>query len=178
MVSRERERIALIAASCAPLWMCASAARHEPPSATPPPAAIAPSAADAPPAAPAPTEAAPRKESRDEVRVSPATESASEAQVSATNPGEAHRIGARREFDQARIDLEAAASDCSVACRALTSMERAVTHLCALTEEPDDRRRCDSAKKQLRDARTRVRQACGSCPGGPSVDRAAPIPSR
>jgi hypothetical protein len=97
--------------------------------------------------------------------------------VAATNPGEALRIAARREFDRARIDLEAAANDCSVACRALTSMERAVAHLCALTEEPDDRRRCDSARKQLLSARTRVRQACGSCPGGPSVDREAPIPS-
>src|SRR5258708_27744636 len=169
MISKERARIALIAGACVPLWMCAGAARQEPPSA-PPPAAVAPPAAGpAIQAAPSPAMETPP---------SPATESVSEAQVSAANPDEAHRIAARREFARARVDLEAAASDCSVACRALTSMERAVVHLCALTEEPDDRRRCDSAKKQLLDARTRVRQACGSCPAGPSVDREAPIPSR
>jgi hypothetical protein len=121
-----------------------------------------------PPAAP-PTEATP----------SSAIEATPVAEVPASsNPGGEQRIAARRDFDRARVDLEAAANDCSVACRALTSMERAVTHLCALTEDPDDRRRCESAKKQLLDARTRVRQACGTCPGGPSVDRDAPIPSR
>jgi hypothetical protein len=56
-------------------------------------------------------------------------------------------------------------------------MERAVVRLCSLVELPDDRRRCDDAKKRLLDARDRVRVACGSCPGGPSVRRNDPIPA-
>jgi hypothetical protein len=103
-----------------------------------------------------------------------------EAEARATDASEfvSRREAARAEWDRARADLDAAASDCRLACRALDSMERAIVHLCALADEPDDRRRCDSAKKRLLDARDRVRAACGSCPTGPSLDRRAPVPSR
>jgi hypothetical protein len=94
-------------------------------------------------------------------------------------PGvDASRTAALAEWRRAEAELQAAASDCNRACQALASMERAAVHLCALADLPDDRRRCESARKQVLDARTRVRLACGSCPGGPSLDRNAPIPSR
>ena len=74
------------------------------------------------------------------------------------------RISARAELDRAVHDLEAAASDCDAACRALASMDRATSHLCALADQDDDRRRCEDARGKLADARRRVRGACGTCP--------------
>ena len=60
-------------------------------------------------------------------------------------------------------DLDAAASDCESACRALASMERATSHLCSLAEEADDQRRCDDARLRLTTAKGRVHAACGAC---------------
>jgi hypothetical protein len=77
---------------------------------------------------------------------------------------EALRASARVELERAQRDLEAAASECESACRALASMDRATIHLCALADQTDDRRRCDDARKRLSDARVRVRAACGTCP--------------
>jgi hypothetical protein len=76
--------------------------------------------------------------------------------------------------DLSRAEAEVAAGDCTTACRALGSMERAVTFLCR-TGEAD---RCANAKARLGASRRRVRDSCGSCPGGPSVDPDAPVPSR
>jgi hypothetical protein len=90
---------------------------------------------------------------------------------------DAARSNATEELRRAQRDLEASASDCAAACRALASMERATVHLCDLADQPDDRARCDDAKAKLRDARDRVKRTCSSCPGGPSVDRNGPIPS-
>jgi len=56
-------------------------------------------------------------------------------------------------------------------------MERAAGHLCDLASTPQDRALCDDAKQKVLSARERVRSTCGGCPGGPSVDRDAPIPS-
>ncbi len=78
------------------------------------------------------------------------------------------------EIDTAWQRLELSGSDCTLACRALASMERATGRLCSMPDEPA---RCDDAKSRVRGARGRVRQACGSCPGGPSVDDRAPIPT-
>jgi hypothetical protein len=77
---------------------------------------------------------------------------------------DAARVTARAELDRAQRDLEAAASDCEAACRALASMERATSHLCSLADEDADRRRCDDARGRLAEARKRVRGACGTCP--------------
>jgi hypothetical protein len=74
------------------------------------------------------------------------------------------RDAAREELGEAQRDLEAAASDCSAACRALASMERATQHLCDLAADPGDRGRCDDARQRLRAARDRIRSACGTCP--------------
>jgi hypothetical protein len=99
------------------------------------------------------------------------------------SPGATHSPGglppdspsaALLEIETAWQRLELSGSDCALACRALASMERATGKLCSMPDEPA---RCDDAKGRVRGARGRVRQACGSCPGGPSVDDRAPIPS-
>ena len=99
---------------------------------------------------------------------------------SATAPApmdrEASRVQARDAFARAELELQASASDCAAACRALGSLERAATRLCELAESPDDRRRCDDAKQKLGAARDRVRQTCNACPGGPTLERSAPTP--
>jgi hypothetical protein len=84
---------------------------------------------------------------------------------------------ALQSLDHAEADLRSASSDCASACRALASMERATGELCSLTGEGDDASRCEDARRRLLGARDRVKQSCGGCPGGPSVDRNAPIPS-
>jgi hypothetical protein len=73
------------------------------------------------------------------------------------------RQASRAEFARAQAELEAAQGDCEAACRALASMQRATERLCALAGEPDDRRRCEDARKRLLAARDRVRSACGEC---------------
>ena len=95
-----------------------------------------------------------------------------------TGPGAQRRVEAAADFDRAERELSASNSDCASACRALASLERATVRLCDLAEQADDVQRCDDAKKKLRTARERVKSTCSSCPGGPSVDRDAPIPSR
>ena len=50
-------------------------------------------------------------------------------------------------------------SDCTSACRALASMERAANRLCVL----DTGKVCDDARTKLEDARKRVRAACPMC---------------
>ncbi|MEO6420409.1 MAG: hypothetical protein ABIP39_13415, partial [Polyangiaceae bacterium] len=88
---------------------------------------------------------------------------------------EASRGQAHSELDRAERELAGAAGDCAAACRALASMERATGHLCDLTSQADSS--CEDARSKVRTARDRVRSTCGSCPGGPSLERSAPIPS-
>ena len=122
---------------------------NESPGAPPPPAMAAP-----PPAAPAPYS-----------QPAPAEEPASRAEsaASAPPPREAQRAAAREEVDRSERSLQASLGDCTLACRALDSMDRAVTHLCALVDAPSDQRRCDDARQRLAVARRRVRDACGAC---------------
>jgi MYXO-CTERM domain-containing protein len=65
-------------------------------------------------------------------------------------------------------------SDCTSACRALASMERAATRLCAL----DAGKACDDARAKVEDARRRVRAACPMCvtesPKGSSAEPPPP----
>jgi type IV secretory pathway VirB10-like protein len=84
---------------------------------------------------------------------------------------------ARSELALAEKQLQSSAGDCSTACRALGSMERATAHLCALASSSDDQRSCQDAKGKVLAGRDRVRASCGDCPGGPSLDKGAPIPS-
>jgi hypothetical protein len=82
-----------------------------------------------------------------------------------------------RELAAAARELQTSAGDCTTACRALGSMERATVHLCALASAPDERASCQDARSQVLSGRDRVRASCGECPGGPSLDKNAPIPS-
>lgn len=50
---------------------------------------------------------------------------------------------------------------CSTACSALSSMERATSHLCRLAGESD--RRCEEAKARVQIATSRVRASCPAC---------------
>lgn len=84
---------------------------------------------------------------------------------------------ALRDFELGERELQTAAGDCATACRALASMERATSQLCSIAELPDDRRRCDDARRRLLAARDRVRGTCSACAGGPSLDREAPVPT-
>ena len=51
---------------------------------------------------------------------------------------------------------------CSIACRALASMERSATHLCDLA---GDGEQCDAAKARVKSASDRVHDACPGCAG-------------
>jgi hypothetical protein len=51
------------------------------------------------------------------------------------------------------------ASDCTTACRALTSMERAAEHICTLSDAAD----CADARGRAQRARDQVIAACGAC---------------
>ncbi len=81
------------------------------------------------------------------------------------------------ELEVAERQLQSSAGDCAMACRALGSMERATAHLCAMASSTDDQRTCQDARSKVLAGRDRVRSSCGDCPGGPSLDRNAPIPS-
>jgi|GEM_PF-640504 len=84
---------------------------------------------------------------------------------------------ASNEVESSQRELDVAGSDCRNACRALGSMDRAAGRLCELSQGSDEGYRCNDAKQRVYSARDRVRTTCGSCPNGPSVERAAPIPS-
>jgi hypothetical protein len=84
---------------------------------------------------------------------------------------------AANEVESSQRELDVAAGDCRNACRALGSMDRAAGRLCGLTQGDNETRRCDDAKQRVYSARDRVKATCGQCEGGPSVERAAPIPS-
>jgi hypothetical protein len=84
---------------------------------------------------------------------------------------------ARSELALAERQLQTSAGDCATACRALGSMERATAHLCAMASSSDDQRSCQDARAKVLGGRDRVRASCGECPGGPSLDKNAPIPS-
>lgn len=73
--------------------------------------------------------------------------------------------GARMRLVEARRELDIATSerDCSRACRALESMERAAQQVCELARSPEERRECASAGEQVDKARTKVQAACGGC---------------
>jgi hypothetical protein len=94
----------------------------------------------------------------------PAAEEAAPASAAAAPPSrDVQRAAAREEIDRSERSLQASLSDCTVACHALDSMDRAVTHLCALVDAPSDQRRCDDARQRLAVARRRVRETCGAC---------------
>jgi len=66
---------------------------------------------------------------------------------------------ARGELERAAADLEAGLAECTSACRALASMERAADHLCEL----DGAKECSSAKERVERARAKVKSSGCSC---------------
>ena len=146
-------------------------ARPETPAASPAPAA--PAAYPQQPGYPggaAPTQAAPP----------PVMESTPAPAAAAPSPprDQDNSMAAEISRDLRKQEQDIAAGNCPTACRALASMERAVSFLCASTSNPDDADRCSDAKRRLGAARRRVRATCGACPGGPNLEQDAPLPSR
>jgi hypothetical protein len=87
-------------------------------------------------------------------------------------------IQAREELMTAQHAIEASTGNCIAACRALGSMDRAAGQLCGLASSAEEAPMCNDAMAKLIAARQSVRAACGACPGGPSTDPRAPVPSR
>ena len=85
--------------------------------------------------------------------------------------------GAESELDRAERRLESAAGDCGAACEALGSMDREAGSLCRDARSEDDRARCVEATNQVLAGRGRVRDTCGACPAGPTLDGHAGVPS-
>jgi hypothetical protein len=79
------------------------------------------------------------------------------------------------DFSVAEAAVLNAGADCSNACRALRSMQRATARLCSIAANDEERDRCKAAQERVRNARERVRSSCGQCSGGPSLDPNAPI---
>lgn len=163
-MSRARALACLVVTSAA-LSACAASKQREAASASEPPppgGAVAPAEQAQASAPPPPPQAAPAQPGA--FGAGPDTRGVAIAQAS-------------RDLEAARRELDVAAGDCRNACRALGSMDRAAGRLCGMSQAPDEARRCEDAKRTLLSARDRVRATCGECPGGPSVERDAPVPS-
>ncbi len=113
----------------------------------------------------------------------PTESGATPAQAKSTTPlGPGDMAGLSRaqrnlldDFNVAEAAMLSAGQDCAAACRALRSMQRAASHLCAMASNDEERERCRSAQERVRAARERIRAACTQCVGGPSLDPSAPI---
>jgi hypothetical protein len=65
----------------------------------------------------------------------------------------------RADFQKNAHDFDLAATDCTLACKALASLERAADHLCAVAE-PDE---CTDARARVDRAKRAVQSQCGGC---------------
>src|SRR5580765_4583606 len=92
-----------------------------------------------------------------------AAESSSAGKTPSTqeqHPAEWYTIGnARSDFQARQHEIELAASDCTAACKALASLERAANHLCAVAE-PEE---CTDARARVDRAKRAVTSQCGGC---------------
>jgi hypothetical protein len=91
--------------------------------------------------------------------VAPSTQ----AQPADAPPSAATRDRAKSEIKHAEIELTQAGNDCTRACKALASMERATAHLCTVVSTPDEQQSCEDARQKLQSSRDRVRTTCGEC---------------
>ena len=84
---------------------------------------------------------------------------------------------AKEALTTAATELEAAldqtAFDCSAACMALASMQRAAERLCELEPGP----RCDTARERVEAARRRVADQCPACDASRQAGAIGPTPS-
>lgn len=123
---------------------------------------------EAPRTMPAPQAGATRSEERDFAHPPPSL-----------GPDEVTMSRAMRGIADDLLVAESAAltagHDCTSACRALRSMQRAAARLCSIAATDDEREVCRRAQDRVRGARERVRSSCGQCTGGPSLDPNAPI---
>ena len=76
------------------------------------------------------------------------------------HPADWYSVAAgRADWQKNEHDFDLAASDCTLACKALASLERAADHLCAVAE-PDE---CTDARARVDRARRAVQTQCGGC---------------
>ncbi len=113
--------------------------------------------------APSPTNEAP---------VAPSTQSAAPTASggSSSDSLQAEMRNARRDVQLATRDLDASMGDCANVCRALSSLERATAHLCALASGDSDKSACDDAKSRVQHAQAQIKASCGTCANGASLD--------
>lgn len=76
-------------------------------------------------------------------------------------PADAAPVTAAPEKEARAMSQGEGADGCATACRALSSMRRAASHLCELAGDGDTR--CDSAKTRVASAEERVRASCSDC---------------
>lgn len=175
-------RLALVAGALALASGCAAA--KQAPSSAEAPSQQGYGQAGYPGAAAQPGYAAPPPPPAPSPEGTPSTPSSSPAKSASPAGGAAEATdrsvamhAAASDVEASQRELDVAGGDCRNACRALGSMDRAAGRLCELSQGSDEGHRCNDAKQRVYSARDRVKTTCGSCPNGPSVDRAAPIPS-
>lgn len=78
--------------------------------------------------------------------------------------GEARAMSGGGDSAAQGATMSASSSPCETACRALASMNRAATHICALAGDDSDS--CTNARERVRAATERVRQSCSECANG------------
>ena len=170
IASRHRRALHRIAATSLFAFFLAACGGAAPEPAKSPASApeMAPSAGGAPSSdlsQPAPVESTPPSQ--------PAPPST--AGTSASGSREIELRNARRDLQSATRDLDASLGDCSNACRALVSLERATAHLCELADSSSDRTSCDDAKARVIRARAQIKASCGTCSNGATLDSNAPV---
>ena len=79
----------------------------------------------------------------------------------ATAPSPEVQVNPRSGADSPASSAMQTNDSCTIACRALASMERATSHLCSLAGEDDPR--CAGARSRVRNATDRVRSGCSDC---------------
>jgi hypothetical protein len=83
--------------------------------------------------------------------------------AAARAPAGAGKAGVARPAASPAKPADNRGASCSLACSALASMSRAVSHLCSLAGEGD--RRCEDGRSRERAATQRVHASCPSCSG-------------
>lgn len=119
----------------------------------------------APPSTPAPSASASRPEgARPPTRPSQAPRFAEPPPAApvgpATGNAEPAITRALGDLDRAENELGAAGSDCSLACKALGSMQRASERICSLEPDTGPMSRCRRARERVAGAQSRVRSGC------------------
>lgn len=179
-----RRRLSLVPLLLATLLLpaaCAENAKNMPGPAAPSAAGEKEKSADAAATA-APVTPAAKEEAPDTLEAQVAALAAAEGQIDqvlagakklaererdeavAKAPGAGPRGGVARPTTapgKPAADAGSVGSSCALACSALASMNRAVSHLCALAGEGD--RRCEDGRTRERSATQRVHASCPSC---------------